>query len=84
MVAGSAGVLRAQESFVSAVVESDGFTRFDLSAGGSFFTLVPFQVDLVSITSFQLRLTQFAASGAVVTVRVDYYTSTTVVSCFRN
>ena len=83
LVAGSAGVLRAQESFVVAVIESDGFTRFDLS-GGSSFSLIPFQVDLVSITSFQLRITQFAASGAAVTVRVDFYTSTSVVSGFAN
>ena len=80
MLRGSTGILRPRERFVVAVFGTDGFTRFTLPANRNRFSLVPFQVDFVSISSFQLRVTDIASNGAALKVRVDYYTSTTVVS----
>ena len=82
LLQGYGGVLRPQETSVACAVESGGFTRFDF-AGSSSFSLVPFQEEFVSITSFQLSLTQVASNGAAVSVRVDYFTRTTVVSSSR-
>ena len=83
LLQGYSGVLRPQETSVACAVESGGFTRLDF-AGSSSFSLIPFQAEFVSITSFQLSLTQVASNGAAVTVRVDFFTSTTVVSSPKN
>ena len=80
LLRGSIGVLRPFESDVVATFGVDGFTRFDLPAGRSSFTLVTIDVAFVRITNFQLRITELCANGASLFVRVEYFTKQQVVS----
>ena len=85
LLQGTTGVFVVQETSVSAVVLTDGFTRFSFpSSSTSFsFTLVlSGGVSLVGLTNFQLQVSELCADGDVLSVQVDYYTSTTVVCIF--
>ena len=87
LLQGTTGVFVVQETSVSAVVLTDGFTRFSFpSSSTSFsFTLVlSGGVSLVGLTNFQLQVSELCADGDVLSVQVDYYTSTTVVCIFLN
>ena len=80
LLRGFAGELRPQDSLIVATFGADGFTRFDLPANTFTFVLVPFQVDSVRITGFQLRASEICSNGQPLSVRVEYYTTQQVVS----
>ena len=80
LLRGATGLLRPQDSFVVATLSASGFTLLQLPAGRNTIVLVPFQIGFVTLSNFQLRVDEICADGSALTVQVEYYTRTTVVS----
>lgn len=80
LVRGATGILRPLDTSVIATFQSNSFTRFDFASGVTSFTLVAFQVDFVSITNFQLQVSEICSNGEALSVHVEYFTETQVVS----
>ena len=80
MVQGSTGVLRPKQNYVVAAYGSDGYTTFDLPSNKNKFTLKAHDCDYVRITKFRLRVNEICSNGKPLSVRVEYYTRSQVVS----